>query len=281
VCKVGLEGVVSKRVDSAYVGKRSLAWLKIKCKRRQEFVIGGFTDPQRGRSGFGALLVGLYDSEGKFIYAGKVGTGFDEATLRELRGRLDSIKRGRSAFDTPIGRSESRGAHWVEPKLVAEVEFAEWTGDGRLRHPSFLGIRENKDPEAATPESPNLSGTANRSHVVAGADSGVEIAGVRITHPERVMYPEVGITKADLAAFYERIAPNILPHISNRPLTIVRCPKGQAEKCFSQRHLNESLPAAVRSVGSREKDKVEQYIVVDAVAGLLSLVQHSTLVSCS
>ncbi len=139
-CKRGWEGLVAKRADSRYTSGRGRSWLKLKCVARQEFVIGGYTDPQGSRSGFGALLVGHYE-RGQLKYAGKVGTGYDDETLARLVAILQRLSRPTSPFAGPV---RERGAHWVRPELVAEVEFAEWTPDGRLRHPAFVGLRRDK-----------------------------------------------------------------------------------------------------------------------------------------
>jgi bifunctional non-homologous end joining protein LigD len=150
-CRRGWEGLVAKRADSLYAGRRSPDWLKLKCSNRQELVIGGFTDPQRSRVGLGALLLGYYDN-GRLVYAGKVGTGFDVATLRSLRARLDELAQDSSPFSA--GVVLERGVHWVRPALVGEVEFTEWTADGRLRHPRFVGLRVDKPADQVVRERP-------------------------------------------------------------------------------------------------------------------------------
>ena len=144
-CAMSLEGIVSKRVDSSYAtGLRSRSWVKVKCSRRQEMVIGGFTDPQRSRQGFGALLLGVYE-DGKLRYSGKVGTGFDDKLLVDMRAKLDRLETKTAPFVNPPRGFEAKGAHWVEPKLVAEVQFTEWSDAGALRHSSFLGLRADKE----------------------------------------------------------------------------------------------------------------------------------------
>lgn len=150
-CRKGWEGIMAKRADGPYLHSRSGEWLKFKCSNRQEFVIGGYTDPQGGRIGFGALLIGYYRGK-RLIYAGKVGTGFNDALLRDLTARLEKIERRAPAFDS--GDLPSRRVHWVAPELVGEVVFTEWTSDGSLRHPSFLGLREDKDAGEVTREMP-------------------------------------------------------------------------------------------------------------------------------
>jgi bifunctional non-homologous end joining protein LigD len=154
-CAKGWEGVIAKRADAPYQAGRGRDWLKFKCENGQEFVIGGFTDPRGSRSGFGALLLGYYDDAGKLTYAGKVGTGFDQRTLTNLRTILGHLERDRPAFD--VGDLPRSGVHWVEPRLVGQVGFSEWTDDGQLRHPRFQGLREDKDPSEVTREIPARS----------------------------------------------------------------------------------------------------------------------------
>jgi bifunctional non-homologous end joining protein LigD len=148
-CRRGWEGVVAKRANSLYVGRRSPDWLKFKCSNQQEVVVGGFTDPAGSRVGFGALLIGYYDGD-DLVYAGKVGTGYDAETLLDVRRRLDAIEQDEPPF---VGaRARQRGVHWVRPDLVAEVGFTEWTTDAKLRHPRFLGLRRDKSPKAVVRE---------------------------------------------------------------------------------------------------------------------------------
>ena len=153
-CDKGWEGVIAKDATSTYVHSRSKKWLKFKCVNRQELVVGGFTEPEGERVGFGALLLGYY-RDGDLVYAGKVGTGWDDQTLEDLRSRMDGLERKTTPFDEADGGSlPSQGVHWITPKLVAEVGFTEWTDDGRLRHPRFLGLRDDKDPEDVVRERP-------------------------------------------------------------------------------------------------------------------------------
>jgi bifunctional non-homologous end joining protein LigD len=282
-CRNALEGVISKRADSPYVAGRGRLWVKSKCTNRQEFVIGGVTEPEGSRQGFGSLLLGYYD-DGKLIYSGRVGTGFTEKTLADLSTKLGKLRRASTPFAVPPARSEMKGVRWVEPRLVAEVQFAQWTSDGRLRQPSFEGLREDKEPSEvtrerakpiATMERPGGSSrTLRRSKPPQG---GSIVAGVQLTNPDRVLYPEDKITKIDLARFFDEIADWILPHVTKRPLTLVRCPRGHQQKCFFQKHVNETLPAAIRGVEIREKTGKGRYIVIDDRTGLISLIQLGTL----
>lgn len=285
-CRHALEGVISKRADSPYESRRTRSWLKSKCLGRQEFVIGGFTKPQGSRTGFGALLVGYREGQ-RWIYCGRVGTGFSQRSLASLSRQLKNLIRETPPFDNAPTGTQARGVSWTEPELVAEVEFTNWTDDGLLRHPTFQGLREDKaanevvrevatmNPPVSTPAR-KRSTVTNRSKTRATA-SGNSVAGVGLTHPDRIMYPGQGITKRQLAEYYEQIADFVLPFVINRPLTLVRCPQGRTKQCFFQKHWKESLPDFVENVVVEEKDEPARYVVIHNVEGLISLVQMSTL----
>jgi bifunctional non-homologous end joining protein LigD len=319
-CTFALEGIVCKRGDLPYHSGRSKDWLKVKCLKRQEFVIVGFTDPERSRVGFGALLLAVNDAKGELVFAGKVGTGFNDRTLREMRARMNKLETTKPAFKNPPRGAEARRSHWLKPQLVGEVAFTEWTREGILRHPTFQGLREDKspreivreEPQAPPPEAKGKKVEAKRpaaktakapakkapakkaKKVVKGPKppvhpapeevavppqgrskkKEVEIAGVRFTNPERVLYPEQGVTKEDLGVYYARIADWILPHIKDRPLTLVRCPEGRAKQCFYQKHIGENVPPAVHRINVGDP---EPYGVIDSLEGLLSLAQMGVL----
>jgi len=304
-CRLKLEGIVSKRRDSDYKTGRGDAWVKTKCVLRQEFVIGGFTDPEGARQGIGALLAGYYDDEGRLVFAGKVGTGFTTASSLDLRRRLDAIEQPGCPFTPRPAGWLGRNAHWVKPSLVGEVVFSEWTGDGKIRHPSFQGLRRDKKPtevrkETAAPAGA-LSASArraparprHRSKNDVGAKAGshgrnrITVAGVSISHPDRVMYPDAPacaeapacrpFTKLDVARFYERIAGWIVPHLQGRPLTLVRCPEGLKAECFYMKHSKVWAPPALRRVNIQEKTKIGDYLVADNIAAVVSLVQMDVL----
>ena len=272
-CRSGLEGVISKRADQPYRSGRGRDWVKTKCVQNQEFVIGGFTDPAGSRTGLGALLVGLHDQRGRLVYAGKVGTGFSRQSLTELRSRLDPLVSKATPFVNPPRGAEARGVHWVKPELIGVVSFTEWTGDNMLRHPSFQGLREDKPPVAITRE--RVSGTNNSN--ASKRNETVEVAGVKLTHADRVLYPEQGITKRELALYFEHIADWILPHMAGRPLTLVRCPEGHKKQCFYQRHVTDSTSEWIRPVPIKEKGKLVNYVAVDNLQGLIALVQMGVL----
>ncbi|HEX7897003.1 MAG TPA: DNA ligase D [Planctomycetota bacterium] len=254
--KLGLEGVVSKRVDALYRSGRSLDWVKTKCSREQELVIGGYTEPKGARTGFGALLVGTHRAPGEFVYAGRVGAGFGEARLTDLHRRLAEAERPTSPFVDGPTRAESRGVHWTEPRRVARVRFSGWTDDHRLRHPVFEGLREDKPAKEVVEETPKPTSRP---------------AGVRITHPDRVIYPERGLTKLDLALYYESIAELALPHLADRPLSLVRCPDTR-ERCFYQKNW-ERMGGGLDTV----RDGRIRYAVVRDARGLVALIQNGVL----
>jgi len=284
-CRLHLEGIVSKRRDLPYRAGRHDGWVKTKCTRRQEFVIGGFTDPEGSRAGLGALLLGYYD-KGALVCCGKVGTGFTQKQARELRAALDRLERPACPFTPPPARAIARNAHWVKPELVCEVMFTEWTGDGSIRHPSFQGLRADKPPRdvvredrvapAARPTRTSAARAAakptRRAAVVPHA-----IAGITISHPDRVVYPDLGLTKADVARYYEAVGGWIVPHVRDRALTLVRCPEGLGGDCFFMKHSAHSIPAPLRRVRIKEKATTSDYLVAGDVAGVIALIQLGVL----
>jgi bifunctional non-homologous end joining protein LigD len=286
-CRAAMEGIVSKRANAPYEQTRSASWLKVKCSKRQEFIITGFTKPGGSRVGFGALLLG-YIKDGELVYAGRVGTGFTDDTLRDLTKQLKSRRIAKSPFAMPLNGAQKRGVTWVKPELIGEIEFTEWTDEGLLRHPTFQGLREDKAPRQIIREE---GSPVPRSALKATASDNAEssrqlarhgsprhhIAGVPISNPDRVLYPEMGLTKLGLAEYYESIAKWILPHVVNRPLTLVRCPEGRSKQCFYQKHLSGTRPEAVRGISIREKGGASEYVVIDDLAGLVSLVQMGVL----
>jgi bifunctional non-homologous end joining protein LigD len=291
-CRMGLEGIVSKRADAKHTAGRARSWLKVKCHQHQEVVIGGYTSPTGSRVGMGALHVGVPDADGRLRYAGKVGTGFTDAALRAMHAQLRKLERPTSPF---VDKVPAAGSFWVEPTLVGEVEFGEWTGEGRLRHPTWRGLRPDKSPKDVRREEPRPAEVAEEPPAAPRArptgsrpkadgkakvkvNAGpVVVEGVELTHPDRVLYPEPGLTKQDLAAFYVEIAGWILPHLVGRPTTLVRCPEGLAGKCFYQKHTGYWAPASLRRIRIQEKTKVGEYLVVDDLAGLVGLVQIGIL----
>jgi bifunctional non-homologous end joining protein LigD len=329
-CQRGLEGIVSKRRDAPYRSGRGSDWLKVKCAARQEFVIGGFTEPKGARSGLGALLLGVREKSA-LRYCGRVGTGFTHDLLRDLRQKLGRLERDQSPFENPPSRGRN-GIHWVKPELVAEVAFTGWTDDRMLRHPSFQGLREDKpasetvlerplptrevvegrsgrrerrlapkpgegrrpppkpsrksppkrDPERKAPvrEPPVEEPTHPpvREPPGEGMEVGGKIRGITITNPQRVLYPDQGITKLDLARYMEAASERMLPEVAGRPLMLRRCPEGIAKPCFIQKHPG-GAPAhpAVGTVRVRESGGPTDYLSVEDGSGLVALVQMGAL----
>lgn len=263
-CAAGLEGVISKRVDGKYVGSRNGGWLKTKCIKRQEFVIVGWTPSDKSRS-FRSLILGVHD-QGELRYAGKVGTGFDTAELFRLMEIMKPLEQTKPTVKAP--RAEVRGAHWLKPRLVAEIAYTEMTNEGTLRHPSYLGLREDKKPEAVVLETEEP--VAQASAPAAGL--------VKISNRERVIYPESNISKGQLADYYQAVVPIMLPWVGSRPISLVRCPRGRAKKCFFQKHDAGSFGDAVKHVGIEEKDGHEEpYLYIDTPEGLMTCVQMGTI----
>ncbi|MEW9855282.1 DNA ligase D [Novosphingobium sp. M1R2S20] len=261
MCEAGQEGIIAKKVDASYLGRRSQNWVKVKCVNRQEFVVVGWTKSSTKVRPFASLLLAQYEDD-DLVYKGKVGTGFNGTTLADVGAKLKTLARKEPALEVP--RTEARGAHWVEPRLVAEIAFAEFTGEGRVRHASFLGLRTDKPAQEVEPEK-------------AAAAPRAEPA-VKISNPDRVIFPESGQTKGQLAAYYEQIAPIMLPFAGNRPISLVRCPQGRARKCFFQKHDSGSFGENVHQVPIQEKDGgTEDYLYVNDTAGLLQCVQMGTI----
>jgi bifunctional non-homologous end joining protein LigD len=274
-CKLGFEGVIAKRAADPYRHVRTRSWLKIKCQQRQEFVLVGFTDPGGSRTAFGALLVATRDSPGSPLrYAGKVGTGFDERALRALHARLAPLERKTPPVEPASARGLGRGVHWVEPTLVAEIAFTEWTSDGRLRHPVYLGLREDKAAAELVVERAVAAEDAPLRMTAVAAPPEAK-RRVRLTHPDKVLFPEPGITKRQLADYWLAVADVALPHLTGRPLTLYRCPEGYGGQCFYQKHVGVGVPAVVPRVAIKEGE--DPYAAVGDAASLVALVQIGVL----
>ena len=234
-CKMGLEGVMAKRSDAPYVLKRTTTWLKLKCHQRQEFVVGGFSDRGNASSEVGSLLLGVYDDEGKLRSTGSVGTGWSVKEGAALRQQLARLEIKTSPFDAKHAPTKGRWSkrtlgseRWVKPELVAEVRYAEVTPDGSVRHASFIGLRQDKDPQTVRLESPAM--------VSASASRPSPMASMRVSNPDRVIDASTGLTKLDLVRYYESVAEWMLPHLEHRPTSLVRGPAGVGGELFFQKH---------------------------------------------
>ncbi|MBC7994538.1 MAG: DNA ligase D [Rhizobacter sp.] len=277
--EAGLEGLIGKRGDSPYQARRSTDWVKLKVSARQEFVIGGFTDPQGSRSGLGALLLGVHDDQGALRYAGNVGTGFDQKTLTRLRAQLDEIEVGASAFaDAParVGTGKPAKPHWVKPKLIAEVSFAQWTRGGHVRHAVFHGLRSDKPAERITKE------VAKKLTAKPPAQADTKpIATLpqkfRITHPERVIDASTGITKGQLVEFYAAVAPLMLSHLKSRPVSLLRAPEGVGGEQFFQKHAEGRALANVDTLSRDLYPSHAPLLAISDALGLLSSAQMNVI----
>lgn len=290
-CRLGFEGLIAKQEDAGYVSDRARTWLKLKCRPRQEFVVGGYTSPRGSRQGFGSLLLGLFQ-HGQFRFAGRVGSGFTQRAIEEIQTRLRTLRTERCPFTDPptdAGRTARREAtclHWVRPELVVEVAFSEWTSDGLLRQASFQGIREDKAvgeittetadsgptrQEASTmqPRAPSQPATHQRVRKAQPARGRSTVAGVHVTHPDRLVYTSPPITKLQVAQYYHAIAPYLMPHIVRRRLAFLRCPEGLASECFFQKHIAERLPQGLARDG--------EHILVRNARGLVELAQRGVI----
>ena len=289
-CQMQMEGLIGKRLGSPYVSRRSGDWIKLKCKHRQEFVVIGYTDPKGSRSAFGALLLGLHDRDsGELRYAGKVGTGFNEATLKSILAQLKPLQAKKAAVVNPPSGFEAKGVHWLKPKLLAEVAFAEMTKDGSVRHAVFHGLRDDKPAkditeERAKPVKTSEPKTAAKKPAKKAAASKAEAAPsqlgladgkVRITHPDRVIDAVSGTTKMQLAEYYASVAEWILPQLNERPVALVRAPDGVAGELFFQKNAER---LAIPGITTLDKDLTGQPVMlINNAEALIGAVQMSTV----
>ncbi|HEX5538257.1 MAG TPA: DNA ligase D, partial [Methylophilaceae bacterium] len=302
-CLHGLEGIVVKRADAGYQSTRGRSWLKVKCMQRQEFVIGGYTDPAGSREEFGALLVGVYDDRQKLQYCGRVGTGFDAALLKSVSRDFSRLEQAKPAFDNPPKGSEARGVHWLKPELAAEINFAQWTNSGSIRHASFVGLRNDKpikdirrekplsdsELEKAEKEAQSASeasvakdekSTAGKKTTVQarGKQGQAKVAGIEISNPAKILFSDIGLSKLGLAEYYQQVADWILPHLQQRPLTLVRCPNGGGAKCFFQKHVNDTVSDEIERIEVPEGDGGSAtYMMANNEQALIGLVQMGVL----
>ncbi len=260
MCDAGQEGIISKKIDARYQSTRAKNWVKVKCTLRQEFVVIGWKKSSAKGRPFSSLLLAQHEG-GKLVYKGNVGTGFNTDTLADLAKRMKPLET--DAKPAEVGRPESRGVTWLKPKLVAEVAFSEFTHDGSVRHGSFVGLRNDKKAKDVVPE--------------AASEAPAEET-VKISNRDRVIFPESGQTKGELADYYAAVAPLMLPWAANRPLTLVRCPQGRAKKCFYQKHDSGTFGPSVHHVPIVEKNgQAEDYLYVDTAEGILTLVQMGVI----
>ncbi|HEX4923950.1 MAG TPA: DNA ligase D, partial [Bdellovibrionales bacterium] len=291
-CRLKLEGIVSKRADRPYKHGRSDDWLKSKCVNRQELVIGGYTEPQGARKHFGALLLGAHDREGRLRFVGKAGTGFTSKTLKELISRMKPLETRESPFMNP---PTEPGVHWVQPSLVAEVNLASWTHHGNVRQASFQGLREDKPAEKVVYESPKHLEDIVQPKAPAKTKSkrslAAEVTGskprsksrrlpeppaLELTSPDKILFEDVGLTKLELAEYYDFVAPWMVPYLKDRPLTLLRCPDGRHHQCFIQRHASKNMDEDIEVFTLKGK-AAGPHMKISSADGLTALVQLGTL----
>ncbi|APE45609.1 DNA ligase D (plasmid) [Sulfitobacter alexandrii] len=263
ICKAGGEGIISKRTDQPYRGTRTSNWRKVKCERRDEFVILGWQESEKRGRPFASLALGAYEGGG-LTYVGKVGTGFDADTMEDLQSAMSGMERKTAPADIP--KDESRGVTWITPKLVAEIKYAEKTDDGRLRHAVFIALREDKPARTVKVEEDRMD------------NDRVEIAGIGVSHPNRKVYPAAGITKRQVAEYYEAMADRILEDAADRPLSLVRLPEGIEGERFFQKHAGKGFPDEIRTVQIEESDgDTADYMYVSTAAGLVGAAQMGAM----
>ncbi|AKJ29816.1 DNA ligase D [Caldimonas brevitalea] len=302
-CQLGLEGLIGKRLDAPYRSGRSPHWIKLKCRSEQEVVIGGYTEPRGSRGHLGALLVGVWGKDGQLDYAGRVGSGFDQAGLQAMRERLAPDETARCPFRSKPSLPGAPTVHWVEPVHVVQVRYASWTQEGLLRQASFVGVREDKPvrkvvrelPQTVaqedTPMRPSATRLAGRPASPAataaraslrrsGASSDPKansVGGVRVTHPERLVFSVPRITKLEVVRYHEDIGEYLLPHLAARPLSLLRCPQGTGGECFFQKHVETTLPSGVESVEVPASDGTDTLVMVNSVEGIVALAQYGNV----
>ncbi|HTJ02037.1 MAG TPA: DNA ligase D [Methylovirgula sp.] len=281
-CRLGLEGIISKRDDAPYHSGRGHDWLKAKCTGRQEFVIAGYVPSTADSHAIGALVLGVYD-RGKLTYAGRVGTGFSHDSARALYRKLKTLQRPRTSFAAvPAEERGARAPIWVEPKLVAEVDLRGWTHGNRVRQASFQGLREDKtatevvreDRSAEKVVAASTTVSKKRSAPVTAKKSNDVVGAVNLTHPDRVYWEDVGVTKRDLAEYYQAVWKWMAPHVVGRPISLLRCPDGATGQCFFQKHASAGVSTAHLHEVAEKGDKI---ISIDGLDGMLSLVQAGVL----
>ncbi|UOO36756.1 DNA ligase D [Oscillospiraceae bacterium CM] len=281
-CKMGMEGIVGKRADSVYSSTRNGDWIKLKCERRQEFVIGGYTLTDKKTSGVSALLLGVYEGDNLF-FVGRAGTGMSESDAKELEQKFAQIGRAASPFRLAPKARPNEAITWLEPELVAEIRFAEWTKDHLLRQASFKGLRLDKSPKTVIIERADdetfddLSDEDREGRPVETVKNDLIVAGVKITHPDKVLFDDPPITKIDVIRYYKKVSERMLPYVSHRVLSIVRCPKGISQTCFYKKHPGQGESGIVTIPVSNSEGGTEDYFYLENLTGLISEVQMGTL----
>ncbi len=274
-CKLGLEGLMAKRRDAPYVSGRSTSWIKLKCVRRQEFVIAGHTEPQGTRAAFGALVLGLFNARGVLEHVGNVGSGFDARGLSALHKKLEALASKRSPFAAAVAGQAAW--HWVKPELVAEVAFSEWTRAGHIRHAVFQGLRADKAAGTVRREAVTAVGSSRAHDGAHVAKASVRPAGVQVTHAERVIDPQSGTTKIELVRYYGLVGALMMPHLKGRPVSLLRAPSGVQGELFFQKHLEATALAGMRSLAPGLSEGHPPMMEVSSAQGLAAAAQWNVV----
>jgi bifunctional non-homologous end joining protein LigD len=286
-CEAGMEGIIGKKPDSIYSGTRNNDWIKLKCYKRQEFVIGGYSLSDKRTSGVSSLLLGVYESE-ELIYAGRAGTGISENDMKVLENKFEDLKRMEPPFKQPPKIKSNEKITWLEPKLAAEIKFTEWTKENLLRQASYKGLRIDKDPKDIRREKPegdiqlklnidNDTAKENSKGANMTKSEGLIIEGVKISSPDKIIYNELDITKEDVIRYYSNVAERMLPYVRHRILSIVRCPKGVSQACFYKKHPGPGRTGIITMNIPTGNDETVEYFYIENAGGLISEAQMGTL----
>ncbi|HEX3026201.1 MAG TPA: DNA ligase D, partial [Clostridia bacterium] len=287
-CKLNLEGIVGKKADSVYSGTRNGDWVKLKCEKRQEFVIGGYTRSDKKSGGISSLLLGVYEGT-ELIYAGRAGTGLTERGMMELEKKFESIKAETAPFKNAPAPKTNESFTWLKPVMAAEIRFAEWTSDHLLRQASFKGLRTDKDPreikmetacDAAEPEditNGEKPSYENTERAMKTNGDSIIINGITVTSPDKVIFEDPEIRKADVVQYYANISERMMPYAGNRILSIVRCPKGVSQSCFFKKHPGPDSKGIVTLPVTTGSGETEDYFYIESPSGLITEAQMGTL----
>nr|WP_312579231.1 DNA ligase D [Sedimentibacter sp.] len=280
-CEAGMEGIVGKKANSTYSGTRNGDWIKLKCDKRQEFVIGGYSLSDKRTKGVSSLLLGVYEGE-KLVYVGRAGTGISETDMKVLEEKFENLKRMDSPFTLEPKPRTKEKITWLEPELAAEIKFAEWTEDNILRQASFKGIRTDKNPKDIKMEKAEnetlLQSPAKEMEKTMKADkNSVIIEGIKITNPDKVLFDAPEITKEDIVRYYSAISERMLTYVRHRILSIVRCPRGISQSCFYMKHPGSNAKGIITIPVSNNKGEIEDYFYIENISGLISEAQMGTL----
>lgn len=299
-CAAGMEGVICKKENSEYRGDRSGDWIKVKCEKRQEFVVGGYTLSDKRQRGISSLLLGVYEGK-ELIYSGRAGTGFPKKVIEVLLKEFKPLLRKTSPFKIAPEKRTEEEIFFLTPKLVAEIRFQEWTDENLLRQASFKGLRSDKDPQEVIREKEDLNedqdeeesesqgkspvdkgltepgGTEERAGKTGAPRKSMTLKKIRVTSPDKEMYGAAGVTKEDVALYYDKVHERMQPYVTNRILSLLRCPEGISGECFYQKHVEKPGKGMEKIAIEEKSGENEDYLYIKDVTGMISAVQMGTL----